>query len=258
MITREYIGRSVEEAIEAGLAELGVAREDAQISVIDEGSRGFFGLFGFKMARVAISAEVEAPVAQPVAEEEPEAEMPAEPVEAEEAPVEAVEDDFEATPEEELSEEARRVSAFLRDTIRLMGNKHAEVQIAEEEETITLRVGGGKVGRLIGHRGETLDALQLLCGLVANHHQGKTVEPYRRVSLDIGDYRREREDTLRQLARRLAGKVRRTGEAASLEPMNSFERRIIHSELSEVRGVSTASEGEEPNRYVVILPADED
>jgi spoIIIJ-associated protein len=246
---KEFIGRTVEDAIQNGLAELGVSRDAVDIEVLDEGSRGLFGLFGFKMARVSLDApDVEPAVPAP----QPADEIPAPAPERQTPPEEDVEDDFVATQTDALSEEARRVLDFLTETAQLMGVRDPGVALAEDEENIRIRIAGEKVGRMIGHRGETLDALQLLSGLVANHHRGQTVEPYRRVSLDIGNYRREREATLEQLARRLAQKARRSGHSVSLEPMNSFERRIIHSALADMPGIATHSEGEEPNRHVVI------
>ena len=251
MRTIEAIGKNAEEAIRKGLEQLGISREDAQIKVLDEGSRGVFGIFA-KMARVEISApdlpEPDAAPAPAAHTAEPAAEEAApaqpEPQEPAPAPIDP------AT----LSEPSRRAFAFLSDTARLMGLEEPGIAFAEDEHGLKVRVEGSHVGALIGHRGETLDALQLLTGLVVNHHQGENGAGYCRVTLDIGSYRAKREETLRALALRLAAKAKRSGRSVTLEPMNSYERRIIHSALHDYAGVTTYSEGDDPYRYVVIAP----
>ncbi len=252
MRTIEAIGKNAEEAIRKGLEQLGITREEAQIKVLDEGSRGVFGIFA-KMARVEISApdlpepEAAAPLS-PAPTEEPDAPEAAcaQPAPSEPAP--------EPVDPATLSEPSRRAFAFLSDTARLMGLEEPGIAFAEDEHGLKVRVEGGHVGALIGHRGETLDALQLLTGLVVNHHQGENDAGYCRVTLDIGSYRAKREETLRALALRLAAKARRNGRSVTLEPMNSYERRIIHSALHDYEGVTTYSEGDDPYRYVVIAP----
>ena len=247
MRTIEAIGKNAEEAIRKGLEQLGVSREEAQIKVLDEGSRGVFGIFA-KMARVEISApdlpepEASAPLSSAPTEDPdvPEADA------VQPAPSEPVPEPVDPAT---LSEPSRRAFAFLSDTARLMGLEEPGIAFAEDEHGLKVRVEGGHVGALIGHRGETLDALQLLTGLVVNHHQG-----YCRVTLDIGSYRAKREETLRALALRLASKAKRNGRSVTLEPMNSYERRIIHSALHDYEGVTTYSEGDDPYRYVVIAP----
>ena len=254
--TIESIGKTAEDAIRKGLEQLGVSREDAQIKIIDEGSRGVFGIFA-KMARVEIAvpdtsepsseaAEVsvkapQAPMAEPAPirkAPEPVAEAPAP------APVDPT----------SLPENSRQAFTFLSETAALMGISEPGIAFSEDEHGLKIRVDGPHIGSLIGHRGETLDALQLLTGLVVNHHQGEHDTGYCRVTLDIGGYRAKREETLRSLADRLASKAKRTGRSVSLEPMNSYERRIIHSALHEIDGITTHSEGSDPYRYVVISP----
>ena len=122
------------------------------------------------------------------------------------------------------------------------------VDISENEDSIKIKLSGDNIGIIIGRRGETLDALQYLVGLVIN----KDKENYKRIVLDVCDYRKNREDTLVSLSKRLAEKVIKSRRSITLEPMNPYERRIIHSTLQNNRYVETYSVGEEPNRKVVI------
>jgi spoIIIJ-associated protein len=137
---------------------------------------------------------------------------------------------------------------YVTDILRAMGLDDIRIQATQEETTIHIRLEGDVSGAAIGRRGETLDALQYLAGLAANRLKGD----YVRVVLDSGNYRDKRRHTLEQLARRLANTVVRTGRSTTLEPMNPYERRIIHSTVSEIEGAVSTSVGEEPNRCVVI------
>jgi spoIIIJ-associated protein len=137
---------------------------------------------------------------------------------------------------------------FLRDVLETMGIK-AEIKIKEEEDSIKISMTGPDMGILIGYRGETLDSLQYLISLVVNKGHETA---YKRVVLDTENYRSKREDTLKRLAQKVAGTVRRTGKLIRLEPMNPYERRIIHSALQDDRYIKTHSEGDEPYRRVVI------
>ena len=144
----------------------------------------------------------------------------------------------------------RRAEEFLGKTLKAMG---MEVNIKcsfDEEDSLNIELDGGDMGILIGKRGQTLDAVQYLTSLVVN--KGKA--SYVRVKVDTEDYRRRRKETLENLARNIASKVRRTRKAVFLEPMNPYERRIIHSALQNNPYVSTHSEGEEPYRKVVVTP----
>jgi spoIIIJ-associated protein len=137
---------------------------------------------------------------------------------------------------------------FLRDVLNTMGMK-AEIRIKEEEDTVKITMTGPDMGVLIGYRGETLDSLQYLVSLVVNKGHETA---YKRVVLDTENYRSKREETLKRLAQKVAGTVRRTGKLIRLEPMNPYERRIIHSALQDDRYIQTHSEGDEPYRRVVI------
>ncbi len=210
MRTVESIGRTVDDAIAAALSQLGVSRENADIIVLDEGSRGILGL-GAKMARVRAREIVVAS-----------------------APVSIA-------------------TNFLNRVATLMGLPEPTIEIQESGDTLTINVDGENVGPMIGHHGDALDALQLLTGLVVNP-QGRDSEKYWHVALDVSRYRARREETLVRLARRLAEKADETGERQELEPMNSYERRIIHTALADYEGIETWSEGEEPYRHIVIAP----
>lgn len=137
---------------------------------------------------------------------------------------------------------------FIRDILDCMGVK-ADINIKEEDNIIKISLTGPDMGILIGYRGETLDSLQYLISLVVN--KGHDVE-YKRVILDTENYRLKREETLKRLARRIADKVRKTGRFVKLEPMNPYERRVIHSALQNDFYVNTYSEGDEPFRRVVV------
>ncbi len=136
---------------------------------------------------------------------------------------------------------------FIADILDKMG-VNAEYEVEEDDESILIKISGENVGVVIGRRGETLDSLQYLTSLVVN----KNKETYKRVIIDIENYRKKREDTLVRLAKRLADKAIKYNKEVTLEPMNPYERRIIHSTLHENGKVETYSIGEEPNRKVVI------
>lgn len=137
---------------------------------------------------------------------------------------------------------------FLRDILNSMKIK-AEIHAKEENDDLKINLVGPNMGVLIGYRGETLDSLQYLVSLVVNKNHDET---YKRVILDTANYRQTRQDTLRRLANKMADKVRVSGKTLKLEPMNPYERRVIHSELQNNKYVETHSEGEEPYRRVVI------
>lgn len=145
---------------------------------------------------------------------------------------------------------AQIAADYLRDVLKNMGLKSVQIEISREESGAVLCLEGSDIGYVIGHRGETLDALQYLAGLVANH-AGNT---YYRINLDIGNYRGKRRQTLENLGRKMAEKSLRTGRNISLEPMNPYERRIIHTSVQTVEGAKSWSEGEDVARHVVIGP----
>jgi spoIIIJ-associated protein len=205
----ESTGRTIDEAILMAVAQLGVRREDLDIEILEEPVKGMLGLIGGKPAR--ISARVKGSV------------------------------------QVEISASESPAGAFLMGVCERM-HVPAKVTVSEMEGTVYAEFSGPEMGFLIGHRGETLDALQYLTSLVVN----RETEDYTRVVLDTENYRKRREETLIRLAKRIADKVARSGKKFRLEPMNPYERRIIHFALQGDERVMTASEGEEPYRRVVI------
>lgn len=273
MKTVRIKAKTVEAAVEEGMKQLGITRAEAVVHVVEKPSTGLFGLLHKKMAVVDISApEIpaepeetpEAPAAEPAEPkaEEPAAESEAEPEETgEEIPAEPEEAQAEEVPEEvpgekeeekpfdpeeqkKVAEEARK---FLENVFRGM---HLPVimECMMNEERILFSLHGEGLGILIGKHGQTLDALQYLTNLAA----GKAAHGRYFVMLDVENYRERRKDTLEALAKRLAGKVKRTGEPVKLEPMPAGERRIIHLALQDDDAVITESEGEAPYRYITI------
>ena len=210
---KEFTGKTVEEAIENGLNELGLTKENADIRVLEEGKKK---LFGSVKARVEIA--------------------PLDGNEAENAVANGKTD-------------GERTVAFLEGLFELL-NVTACTELISEGEKIEINVTAANTTPIIGKRGETLDAVQTLAGAVANTGR----DEYKRVVVDCENYRENREATLKKLAENLAQKATRLGKKIKLEPMNPYERRIIHSALSEIEGVKTESEGKEPNRYIVVIP----
>ncbi len=321
MKTYESSAKTIEEAISAGLEKLGVSISDVTIDVLEEGSKGLFGLFGSRQAKVRLTLKeteadplealtaakparsaapakpaapkapeapkpvkpaapkTEAPKAAPVKPTAPKAEAPkaeapkAKPAPRKEAPKPAKADAPKAEapkakpapkapvqpiekpvvtmiPADQVVEDSApgRALAFLRELTHLMG---VEVSIevgTDAEGNVFANMTGDTLGILIGRRGETLDALQYLTSLKVNRGQ----EGYTRVTLDTENYRAKREEALTRLANRMANRAIKTGRKVSLEPMNPYERRILHSALQANDQVDTHSEGEEPNRHVVI------
>lgn len=210
-------GRNVEEAIDKGLAQLGVGRDQVQVEVLREPSRGFFGLG-------AAEALVRLTILKPLP---PEEELPP----------------AEAGPEAL----AREVLEGLLERMGLT----AQVEVLRlEGQPAILNIKGEDLGILIGRRGQTIRSLELLTRLVVSRKLRRRV----RFSVDVERYRLSREEKLRQLARRMAERALRTRRSVSLEPMPAYERRIIHMALGDYRGVTTQSIGEGEERRVVIVP----
>ncbi|MBR1636171.1 MAG: protein jag [Lachnospiraceae bacterium] len=254
----EKSAKTVEEAKQAALAELGIREEEAEIEVLVEASKGFFGLIGGHDAKVRVTAK-ESPAEQKKAEND---EMPMpEVIETSRqvgdlAKKKAQEERSERPrfremiSEEEASVPLEKAEAFLQ---QIFASMHLTVNIEREksDEAFVLNMSGDDLGILIGKHGQTLDSLQYLTNLAANHEMA---EKRVRIVLDVEHYRNRREETLRRLASRLADKALRTRQRIMLEPMNRHERKIIHMALQENRRVSTYSAGDEPYRKVVIEP----
>ncbi len=199
----EFTGKTTEEAIATGLAELGLSKEEATITVINEPVRGLFGKIK-QLAKVEVK---------------------------------------------KINTDGENAVEFLNGLFDKL-NVEAKANLVAENEQIELELIATDSASLIGYRGEILDALQTLASAVANI--GK--KEYRRLSLNCEGYREKREETLINLAHRLEEKAVRQGRDISLEPMNPYERRIIHAALAESTTCTTISEGKEPNRYVIIVP----
>ena len=296
----EFSAKTIEEAISLGLEELGVAISDVTVDILQEGSKGLFGLFGSRLAKVKLTLnndeedvemakelvsqmmrddrEEEQPVEKKPVEKKAE-KKPAEkkPVEkkaekkpAEKKPVEKKAEEKKPaekkTPEKKAekksaepkvivpAEQADRATAagkaqeFLQELTKLMGVNVSVAVATDDEGNVKVNMEGDTLGILIGRRGETLDALQYLTSLQVNKGQND----YTRVTLDTENYRAKREEALIRLANRMANRAQKTGRKVAMEPMNPYERRILHSALQNNPNVSTHSEGEEPNRHVVI------
>ncbi len=253
-ITIEKRAKSVDEAIAEAVAELGVSRDKVSVEIVQEGSKGFLGL-GAKEAVVRVSVEA-ADSAAPVATEAPAKVEPektetvkaADTAKAAEEPAAAAE---KAVSKRVYSSPAPEENAknFISDVLSAMGIE-VSVSAVLEDDVIKVNLEGDNMGIVIGKRGDTLDSLQYLTSLVVNRNVDERI----RISIDTENYREKRSDALIALSNRLAAKVARSGKKFTLEPMNPYERRIIHSNLQDNEDVTTFSIGQEPYRKVVISP----
>lgn len=276
--TQEATGKTVDEARTNACALLGVEKDDINVSyeVLEMPQKtGFLGL-KLTPAKVRVSVELpDEPAAAPAAPveepapvvEEKAAPVAAEPVVEETAPEAPAE---EAAPAEEQAapaaegeevevpiniEENAKVKAavdYLKDVIEKMGVQDVKFSAVQKGEATIIRLDGEKMGALIGRRGETMESLSYLASLVANRLEGD----YIKLGLDVAGYRDKRESDLTALAQRIGAKVRRTGRSFAMEPMNPYERRIIHSAIGKMEGVRSESKGEGRDRRVVIYSTD--
>lgn len=244
-------GRTVEEAIEAGLDAMGAERSEVEVEVLDEGVKGILGLLGSRLARVRL---VRRKVGRPSAARRSESLRRAEAGlrESRQGLVPTAAEEKRSAYRPATPEQVERARTFLADVCRRLGVE-GEVSAAETDGAVRLSVEGDQLGLLIGRRGQTLDALQYLTGLVAN----RNAKAPARFVVDVEGYRERREATLRRLAQQMASKVKTRGHRAVLEPMTPQERRVIHLALAGEPEVFTYSEGEEPYRRVVIALRDE-
>ncbi|MFQ9167600.1 MAG: RNA-binding cell elongation regulator Jag/EloR [Faecalibacterium prausnitzii] len=269
--TQEATGKTVDEARAKACALLGVQADDMNVSyeVLEMPQKtGFLGL-KTTPAKVRVSVELpDAPAAAPAKQVEPVAEQPVEtaaPVQetapvaeqtpaVEEPAAEQTAETAEETEEVEepiVIEENAKVKAavdYLREVITLMGVENVTFSAVQKGEATIIRLDGEKLGALIGRRGETMESLSYLASLVANRLEGD----YIKLGLDVAGYRDKRESDLTALAQRIGAKVRKTGRSFAMEPMNPYERRIIHSAISKMEGVRSESKGEGRDRRVVI------
>ena len=260
-------GKSVDEAVREALSELNISRENAEIEVLDEGQKGFLGLIGSKDATVKVwqkedetksilneifNEEIESEKSQDAVQDNVELEIENNEVsnndEKEVQEVIDVEETVKSIEEEneEILATAREFISKILDTLELENIVEMEL----DDNTLNINVNGdeNRLGILIGKRGVTLDSIQYILNLLVNKKSSR----YIRVNLDSSGYREKRKETLINLANKMANKVTKTGRSVKLEPMNSYERKIIHTALQDYEGVLTHSEGKDPFRKVVI------
>ncbi len=307
MKTYESSAKTIEEAISAGLEHLGVSIGEVTIDILEEGSKGLFGLFGSRLAKVrltlkeqeeeesiwnalsrdtgkpareakpreenvrkeqqrreaprkedAVKSETrrEEPKKEAASEKKPPAKAPQKESQiqnresrpAAAKPAAVPQEPAVPAPQADPASPEGRAQQFLQTLTTLMDVGVSVAVSRDAEGNVLVNMQGDTLGILIGRRGETLDALQYLTSLMVN----KGAEQYIRVTLDTENYRAKREEALTRLANRMANRAVKTGRKVVLEPMNPYERRILHSALQANEAVTTHSEGEEPNRHVVI------
>lgn len=239
-------GKSVEEALGKAYVELGKKADQCEYEVLEKPKKSLFGKLKFE-AKIRVylketKEELKAEVKAPKAEKAPKAPKTAKKVENEPK--------AEAVAVGNHNEKLAAATAYLKEVLAAMGIENVTIKTEEKEDAAILTLEGENLGILIGRHGETLDSLQYLTSLVCNRVEGS----YYRISLDCGNYREKREETLKELAKKISVKVKRTGRSQTLEPMNPYERRIIHAVLSEIDGVTSKSKGDEPNRRIVVIP----
>ena len=233
----EAKGKNLDEAKKAAASALGVDVDDILYEVLENATSGFFGI-NAKPCKIAawLEEDVLAPKAEKKQADKKREKKEVKEVKKEEKRTVACSD-----------EDAVKAQEFLNKILSLM-NLDATLDVAKSEDTLNIEVSGENMGAVIGRRGETLDALQYLTSIIVN----KDKNDYTKISLDAENYRKKRTDALEKLANKVADKVVRNKRNFTLEPMNPFERRVIHSALQDNSMVTTYSVGEEPNRRVVV------
>ena len=260
--------KTLDDAITEALVQLGVTSDRLDYIVVEKGSEGFLGI-GRKQAVIKArrkreekpveetveESKVETPVKEEVKPEKKTEKKPAKEHSHTKKNVREEKPEVKSEPKKEVElakvepQTIETCEKFIYDVMNAMGMDDVKVtSVVDEEGALSINMEGSNIGILIGKRGQTLDSLQYLTNRVANKMQ----DGYVRVKLDTEDYRRRRKETLENLAKNIASKVKRTRKTVSLEPMNPYERRIIHSALQSDPAVSTHSEGEEPYRRVVV------
>lgn len=260
--------KTLDDAITEALVQLGVTSDRLDYIVVEKGSEGFLGI-GRKQAVIKArrkreekpveetveESKVETPVKEEVKPEKKTEKKPAKEYSHTKKNVREEKPEVKSEPKKEVElakvepQTIETCEKFIYDVMNAMGMDDVKVtSVVDEEGALSINMEGSNMGILIGKRGQTLDSLQYLTNRVANKMQ----DGYVRVKLDTEDYRRRRKETLENLAKNIASKVKRTRKTVSLEPMNPYERRIIHSALQSDPAVSTHSEGEEPYRRVVV------
>lgn len=266
-VVMEYIevsGKTVDEALTNALVKLETTSDKVEYEVVSKGSNGFLGI-GAKPAVIRARRKQESaePAAESIIKNTIKTQSPVKKEEKQTAPEkkEEVKSSVEETKVQEVKPESktevmsdeeieRRIRTFLADMFKAMDMEvEVKINFNKKDECVDVELLGNNMGVLIGKRGQTLDSIQYLISLVVN--KGK--EKYVRIKVDTENYRNRRKETLENLAKNIAYKVKRSKHPVSLEPMNPYERRIIHAALQNDKYVSTRSEGEEPFRHVVIF-----
>ena len=264
----DVTGKTEDEALRKGLEQLDMDRDDVSVSILERAKSGFLGI-GATPARIRITygpedaPVAEEPVAAPRIIPEKPAEKPAEKIvqpkpaqprqprqekPRQESPQPEKRPEAAAPAAPQVDDNAKRIIAFVSGLLEHMDSA-AQVKVYEVEKgRYKVLLVGEKLGQLIGHRGETLDAIQQLTNYAVNTGADKRI----RVQMDAENYRAKREQSLESLARKVAGKVQKYRRSVTLEPMNAYERHVIHATLQDVKGVTTYSVGTEPNRRVVV------
>ena len=260
--------KTLDDAITEALVQLGVTSDRLDYIVVEKGSEGFLGI-GRKQAVIKArrkreekpveetveESKVETPVKEEVKPEKKTEKKPAKEHSHTKKNVREEKPEVKSEPKKEVElakvepQTIETCEKFIYDVMNAMGMDDVKVtSVVDEEGALSINMEGSNMGILIGKRGQTLDSLQYLTNRVANKMQ----DGYVRVKLDTEDYRRRRKETLENLAKNIASKVKRTRRTVALEPMNPYERRIIHAAVSEIEGVTSQSKGEEPWRKVII------
>lgn len=257
----QFTGKTVEEATEIGLKELGISKEEADIAVLEQPKKGIFGLGkGKAVVDIVKKSDFELDLGKKK-EQKTEKKEKSVKTEKKEQSVKAEKKAKTETVKKQNAQKADALSQkeiedaeqFVQKLLSIMG-LDVKTQATVTEENVVISVTGDSTSSVIGYRGEVLDAIQTITGAFANI--GK--KDYQKIVVDCENYRDKREETLIALAKRLEAKATEMRREVLLEPMNPFERRIIHTALSKSETVTTRSDGKEPNRYVVIVPNDKD
>ncbi len=264
----EATGKTIDLAIQAGLDQLQMDRDSVSVEVLEQPRSGFFGI-GASPAKVSLTYEVADPIPEkkpeskpveppkqapkatprqeqkPKPKEEPKAEPKPEP---KEAPKAEPKPEVKAEPAAPAGTIEERIETFMKGLLEHMGSNAVPHATMVAEDTYAVEITGSNLGMLIGRRGDTLDAIQHITNYAVNHGQGKRV----RINVDAENYRKKREESLVRLAEKVAGKVSKSRRNITLEPMNAYERHVIHAALQDYPDITTYSTGTEPGRRIVV------
>lgn len=258
----EATGKTLDLAIQAGLTKLQMDRDSVSVEVLEQPRSGFFGI-GAVPAKVKLTYEVPDPVPEkkPEPVPQPKAEAPKAQPKAPKAEAPKLQPKAAPKPQPEMPKPQpvphtpapegsveERIETFMKGLMEHMGSDAIPVATKSGDDTYSVELQGSSLGMLIGRRGDTLDAIQHITNYAVNHGQGKRV----RINVDAENYRKKREESLIRLANKVAGKVSRSRRNITLEPMNAYERHVIHAALQDYPDVTTYSTGTEPGRRIVV------